>query len=161
MQSAALKKTNQRALKENERKWGQPLIKAGWSLLPATILDKQQELSLTAADINIIMHLVRHWWYSDRLPYPSKARLAALMGIHPSTVQRRIRRMEKMGLIQRIPQKDPDRGQKSNQYDLSGLVRKATPMAKAALVEREKRDAERSKRKAPTLRVVHGVNKPR
>lgn len=126
-----------KGLKENERKWGPPLMKAGWCLLPTTILTFQKELGLEPTDINILMHLISFWWYADRLPYPSKKRLADCMGVHKSTIQRRIRRMEEMGLIKRVERKEPERGQMTNFYDLDGLIKKATPLAKKALAAKE------------------------
>ena len=61
----AAKPSTKTTLRENEKKWGKPLLRAGWSLLPSAILAKQEELELTANDINILMHLIAHWWYAD------------------------------------------------------------------------------------------------
>lgn len=151
MAAAALKKVNQKGLKENERKWGQPLMKAGWCLLPTSILTHQRELGLITTDINILMHLIAHWWYKDRLPYPSKKRLADCMGVHKSTIQRRIRKMEDKGLIERVERKSQEKGQMTNFYDLSGLITAATPYAKKDLEEKTKAKPDNGK---PNLRVV-------
>lgn len=164
MGAAAIKKTNQAELRANERKWGLPLIKAGWCLVPTTILERQQALGLTATDVNILMHLLRHWWHADRLPFPSKRVIADCMGCHPSTVQRRIRRMEVAGFIKRQVRSDREHGQRSNYYDLSGLVKEATPFAQEILEERRERDkgnAERRNRKRPKLKVVSDGSKQR
>jgi DNA-binding MarR family transcriptional regulator len=164
MGAAAVKATNQAELRANEKKWGLPLIKAGWCLLPTTILERQQALGLTATDVNILMHLVRHWWHADRLPFPSKRAIADCIGCHPSTVQRRIRSMEAAGFIKRVVRSDREHGQRSNYYDLSGLVKAATPYAQEALEERQEREkgkADRRKRKLPKLKVVTGDEKRR
>jgi DNA-binding MarR family transcriptional regulator len=162
MGAAAIKTTNQEELRANEKKWGLPLLKAGWCLLPATILERQQALGLTPTDVNILMHLIRHWWVADRLPFPSKRTIAECMGCHPSTVQRRIARMEAAGFINRIPRSDREHGQRSNAYDLSGLVEAATPYAQEILEERAAKDeeiAKRRKRKQPKLKVVSADTK--
>ena len=162
MGAAALKTSNQQELRANEKKWGQPLIKAGWCLLPATILERQKALGLTATDVNILMHLVRHWWVADRLPFPSKRAIADCMNCHPSTVQRRIASMEKAGFIKRVVRSDREHGQRSNYYDLAGLVKAATPYAQEILTERaskEKENAERRTRKQPRLKVVSADEK--
>lgn len=155
--AAAVKKTNQKVLKENERKWGAPLMKAGWCLLPTSILTCQQALGLKAIDINIIMHIASHWWYKDRLPFPSKAKLAAFIGVHKSTIQRRIARMEKQGIIRRIERMNRERGQMSNYYDLDGLIRRATPHAKELLKQKEEAAGKGTSRRPgqPALKVVH------
>lgn len=143
-------------LRSNEEKWTLPLLQAGWSMLPNVILERQQALGLDPVDINILLHLVRHWWRPGDKPYPSKKTIAECMGVDARTVQRHIASLEKGGLIQRITRKDPRYGQQSNIYDLSGLITAATPYAQEAIETRRKRreeDAERRKRKTAQ---VHG-----
>ena len=59
-----------------------------------------------------------------------------------------IRAMEEQGLIRRLPQYDTiSGGQKNNEYDLSGLVKRATELPKEELAEkknRHRRDADGS-----------------
>jgi hypothetical protein len=59
-------------LKENERKWTKTLMDAGYTVIPAVILDRQQALGLDPVDVNILLQLITHWWKADNLPYPSK-----------------------------------------------------------------------------------------
>jgi hypothetical protein len=139
------------AAKENERKWSKTLWTTGWAALPVIILKYQRQLNLDATDINIILHLVRHWWTAERLPYPSKAEIAGCMGIDKSTVQRHVRKLEKAGLIQRIVRHDSKHGgQSMNEYDLQGLINKATPYAHQEMAERAGRIA----RQNPALKVA-------
>lgn len=70
----------QEGVRHNEQKWSKQLLAAGWSLIPNVLLERQQALGLDAVDINIILHLVRHWWYSEKLPHPSKRTIAECMG---------------------------------------------------------------------------------
>ncbi len=147
-------------LRSNEEKWTLPLLQAGWSMIPNVILERQQALGLDPIDINILLHLVRHWWRPGDKPFPSKKTIAECMGVDARTVQRHIASLEKGGLIRRITRKDPRYGQQSNIYDLSGLIEAATPYAHEAIETRQRRreeDAERRKRK--TARV--GGSKPR
>lgn len=144
-------------LKRNEQKWSKPLMDAGWTVLPSVILDRQRALGLTATDVNILMHLAKHWWYEDNLPHPSKKAIAECMNISESTVQRRIRQMEKDGLIERIKRYNPKtRGQQTNAYDFAGLIRLVTPYAEEAIRDREerKKEAEARRRRKRVLRVV-------
>jgi predicted transcriptional regulator len=149
---AVAKPSTQTTLKENERKWGKPLHHAGWSMLPTTILAKQEVLELTANDINILMHIIAHWWYAERLPYPSIAEIAKRMGVHRSTVQRRITKMVERGLLVRNKRTNRSRGQLANSYDLSGLIRKATPLAKILVEEKKKAQDKRR------LKIVRDEN---
>lgn len=134
-------------VKENEKKWSKTLWAPGFAAIPIVILKYQRELKLDATDINIILHLVRHWWTAERLPYPSKAEIAGCMGISKSTVQRHVRKLEKAGLIKRIERHDSKHGgQSMNQYELQGLINKATPYAHQEMEERAGRDEKRKPR---------------
>jgi DNA-binding transcriptional ArsR family regulator len=146
------------SLKRNEEKWGAPLMAAGWTAFPSVILERQQGLGLDAVDINIILHLARHWWFSGNLPHPSKRTIAECMGIDPSTVRRHIAAMERDGLITRRRRfSGGDRRQQTNEYSFEGLVKAATPFAGETLKTRRARKAEDEKRRLrrrPDLRLV-------
>jgi predicted transcriptional regulator len=132
-------------------------MEAGYTVLPSVFLERQQALGLDAVDINIILHLARHWWYSENLPYPSKNTIAECMGIDASTVRRRVKALESAGLIQRKPRYHQKGGQLSNHYDFEGLIKEATPYARELIQEREDRRNEavaRRRRKRPVLRVI-------
>lgn len=142
----------------------------GWTALPSIILDKQHALGIDALDLNILLQLAKYWWKKDDLPYPSKETLATSIGVKPSTIRKRIKRMEAEGLIQRIERHDAKGGQQSNWYSFDGLIEKMRPYAQEAL-ELRKRQKEEStalkSKKKPNLKLVKGgktssdVNKPK
>lgn len=147
----------QPTLKENERKWTKALMDAGYAVIPAVILDRQQGLGLEPIDVNILLQLISYWWKADNLPYPSKKSIAERIGKSEKTVQRRVAKLEKAGFIQRQPRYSAAKGQLSNVYDLAGLIKEATPFAIEAVQRKEdlKTEAkERATRKKPKLRVV-------
>lgn len=147
-------------LRVNEEKWTKPLMDAGWTALPSVILERQQALGLDAIDLNILMHLAKHWWTADNHPYPSKGSIAACMGIDSSTVRRRIARMEADGLILRKKRfHKGSGGQLTNQYIFAGLIQHATPYALESIQDRKLKREERiarQTRKKPKLRVLDG-----
>lgn len=150
-------KQKREGLRRNEEKWSPLLLQAGWSILPNVILERQQALGLDPVDVNIILHLVRHWWFAGELPFPSKKSIAECIGVDPRTVQRHIAALEKGGLIQRIKRSHARRGQQSNYYDLSGLIEAAKPYAEEAIEVRKQRreeDAKRRRRKSSKYKVV-------
>ncbi len=152
-----LTKTDKQELRRNEEKWTPTLMAAGWTVIPSVILDRQNALGLDAVDVNIIMHLLRHWWYPDKPPFPTKRTIAVCMGIHESTVRRRIAAMERAGFIRRKPLFDPKYGQRGNEYYFDGLIKEAKPFAEEWLREREekqRKDAERRGRKRPKLSLI-------
>jgi DNA-binding Lrp family transcriptional regulator len=155
----ALTKVEQsKRLKRNEEKWSSVLMEAGWTVLPSIILEKQHALGLDPIDVNILLQLARHWWYSDNPPHPSKATIARCLGIDPSTVRRHVARMEADGFIRREARYSPKfGGQETNIYHFDGLIKAATPHAREFIVVRDQRrreDAVRRTRKKPRLMVV-------
>jgi DNA-binding transcriptional regulator YhcF (GntR family) len=150
-----------------EQKW-QPILnqqlkrptlaKAGWASFPNVIFERQQALRLSPIDINILLHLAGYWWNPGNHAHPSKATIAAAMGIHPRTVQKHIEEMERWGYIRRIYRKTGVGDNDTNEYDLTGLITAATPFAEEKIAERERRQkeqADRLTRKKP-LAIVKG-----
>ena len=146
------------ALRENEKKWGAELLKAGWTMLPNIIFMRQRALGLDSLDINILLILLSHWWTLDNLPFPTKKTIANAIGCDPSTVRKRIQQMEADGFIKRILRPIEKDRNKSNLYDFSGLIEAAKPYAIEEIQVRESQRKERDqriKRKGkPKLRVV-------
>lgn len=112
----------------NRKKWTPQLMRAGWTVLPNVIIEKQAELGLDPIDINIVLHLAAFWWDPDIPPRPSKARMAQAMNVSPRTLQRRLARMDSKGLVRRIVRGSPT-SRHTNSYDLSGLIEAASPLA--------------------------------
>src|SRR5260370_42494886 len=124
------KAENAERLRRNEEKWTRTLMDAGWTVLPSIILEKQRALGLDAVDVNILLQLARHWWYSDNAPHPSKSTIAQCIGVDRSTVRRHIARMEAAGFIKRQPPFDSKYGgQHPNVYPFNALLQQATPLS--------------------------------
>src|SRR5687768_15202151 len=130
-------------VKQLEQRWTRELIAPGWTALPSVILERQQALGLDAIDMCILLHLARFWWYRENPAHPSRMTIAACMDIDVSTVRRRIARMEKDGLIERVARYDPQTGrQQTNFYKFDGLIKAVAPYAQEALQNKERRKAE-------------------
>lgn len=142
------RKDVQEKISQNEKKWTPTLMRAGWTVLPSVILERQQALGLDALDINILLHLAKYWWYSDNPPRPSKQAIAECIGVDKSTIRRRIARLEKDGLISRQTRFDPKFGQQSNSYLFDGLIEAATPYAEEHLEDRKQQKKEASERRS-------------
>lgn len=145
-------------LKVLEQKWSPELIEAGWTVLPAALIEHQRALGIDAVDINIILHLANRWWTADNRPMPSKKSIAEAMNIDPSTVRRRIQAMEKAGFIQREERRVSKVGSKTNIYHLDGLIEHLKPFAADMVKVKKERMAEREarfgKRGKPKLALV-------
>jgi len=142
--TAVQKAEQQKRLRINEEKWTKTLMDVGWTALPSILLDKQHALGIDSIDLNILLQLAKYWWKRDDLPYPSKETLAQAIRVNPSTIRKRIKRMEKEGLIQRLDRYDVKGGQQSNYYSFDGLIEKLRPHAQEALDLKTKQKGEKS-----------------
>ncbi len=143
-------------LRINERKWGRPLMEAGWTAVPTTILEHQQQLGLDAVNLNILLQIAKHWWYPDQAPFPSKKALAERVGVSPRTIQRRLRGMVEAKIISRRPRTRSGGGNDTTEFYFTGLIERATPYAQEKLKvisARRREDAERARRRG--LRLVN------
>lgn len=134
--------TAAKELRVNEQKWTKTLMDAGWIAFPSVFIERQKGLGLDALDINILLHLSMYWWTKDNKPHPSKKTIAAAIGVHPRTVQRRIAAMETEGFIRREERRITGKGSNTNRYHLDGLIKGATPFAKEKIEERTRREQE-------------------
>jgi predicted transcriptional regulator len=112
-----------------EARWGKQVADRGYTMLPAVLIRAQHRLGLSPEEFNALLHLVYHWWEPDHNPFPAKATIAARMDKSPKTVQRYLKALEDGGFIQRIERFEKNKGQTSNEYDLSGLVNKLAAIA--------------------------------
>jgi DNA replication protein DnaD len=128
-------------------------MQAGHVMVPNLLLDRQRGLGLDPTDLNILLHLMRHWYHADSFPFPGKRKIAWCMEVSVSTVRRRIADLEKRGVLKRVKRRSKEHGgQTTNQYDLSGLVELLKPFAKEAVETKKKRaqeDSDTHQRKRP------------
>jgi hypothetical protein len=144
------------------QRWGPELTSSGWTAIPNVIIQRQKALGLSPLDVNILLQLFAYWWEPDNLPHPSKGTIAAAIGVHPRTVQKRIASMEAAKFINRIVRQTNLNGGLPNKYDFSGLIDAAKPFAIEELQEiatRKKAKAEKLARKKPKLSIVEGGGK--
>lgn len=126
-------------LDRNTRKWTPELMRAGWTVFPSIILECQRTLGLSPLDVNILLHLARHWWEADNPPFPSKATIAQCIGIQARSVQRRMAHLEEIGLIERRRRPNAKGRPGANAYVFTGLIERAKPLAAAAVAARAAR----------------------
>src|SRR3990167_9457469 len=130
MATVAVSKTNVVPIKaspeqkQSEKKWGVAVMKLGYCILPSVLLQAQARLLINAQQMIVLLQLVEHWWTADGKVYPSKDTLADRIGLTPKQIQRHIKVLEQKVLVQRIPRVLKGRCKTSNEYDLSGLVKK-------------------------------------
>src|SRR5258708_19358801 len=102
-------------------KWGDECIDSGFQIFADVLLKCQRFMDLEAIDVVILLNITMQWWKFDELPYPRPSALARRMAVSTRTVERRIARLQKLGLVIRRPSEEV-RGKTVRKYDLSGLV---------------------------------------
>jgi hypothetical protein len=107
-----------------EDKFGVPVMKHGYTMLPNLLLQAQGRLGIGHAQFNVLVQLVHHWWDADKNPRPAKETIARRMGLSSRQVQRYLTDLESAGLIKRIERFSGRKAQIANEYDLGGLVSK-------------------------------------
>jgi hypothetical protein len=158
-ENVASKKADVEKIKVNEAKWSKTLMAAGWPAMPSVIIEKQEALGLDAIDMNIVLHLSHYWWTPENLPHPSVETIAKAVGVKPRTVQKRIKALHELGMIEREERRYTQHGSRTNKYGFKGLIEKATPFAQEKIAEinlRQEAKKDRLSRKKPKLTVVQG-----
>ncbi|MFN3460471.1 MAG: helix-turn-helix domain-containing protein [Oceanibaculum sp.] len=131
--------------KASEQKWGKAVIGLGFCIVPSLLLRAQARLKLSPAQLAVLMHLADYWWDVNRKPYPSKKTLGERLNLGPRQVQRYMAELEAMGFIRRVERTNSHGGKLSNEYDLTGLVRR---LAELEPEFREVEEEVKSRRKA-------------
>lgn len=110
--------------KESEKKWGKAVMSHGYCIFPSILLQAQARLGVSAQEMVVLLQLAEHWWKASSKVFPSKDLIAQRVGLSTKQVQRHIRRLEELKLVQRIERFSAKGSRTTNEYDLSGLVAK-------------------------------------
>ena len=107
-------------------RWGEKLIDSGFCIIPEMVIKKWSLTGLDATDLAIITNLAAYWWTSDKLPHPSTTTLARNLSVSKRTIERRIRKMVKLGLLSRGAeiQEGGENGPVVKEFNLSGLIKR-------------------------------------
>lgn len=113
-----------KANKVSEKKWSKPVLDLGFCILPSLMFRAQRRLGLNATQLTLLIHLADYWWHEDRKPYPAVKTLGERMNLGERQIRRLLAELEKAGFLKRIERRAAHRGKLTNEYDLSGLVKK-------------------------------------
>ena len=142
-------------IRDLEKKWGKPLISEGWTAIPNIIVHNQRRLGLDAQDFALIMVIASHWWVKERLPFPSKKKMASYLDLSTRQIQRRLKGLESAGFLKR-----EFRPGRSTIYSLEPLRIEAEGIAietrnkKRSIADQEQEIAEKMGK--PKLELVDG-----
>jgi hypothetical protein len=108
-----------------DTKWGgavRPGI-SGYQILPNVLLRKQKLLKLDATDVVILLNICLHWWESEpeKMPHPRPVTIAKRMGVTTRTVERRIAKIQRLGLLVWNPSEARADGPNIRNFDMRRL----------------------------------------
>lgn len=110
--------------KESEKKWGRAVMSHGYCIFPSILLQAQGRLGVSAQEMVVLLQLAEHWWKFANKVYPAKDVIAQRVGLSTKQVQRHIKQLEELKLVQRRERYRTGGSRTTNEYDLSGLVAK-------------------------------------
>lgn len=143
-----VKRKSKSRTRANVRKWTQTVLDAGFTWVPNALLEKQRVLGLDPVDVNILLQFAAHWWKKEHPPFLHKRTIAQRINRHPTTVRRRIAKLEDRGFLKRVMRFGPNNNPLANAYSLEPLVEK---LHQAAIDLRNEREAKRKAREARDL----------
>lgn len=140
------------------KRWGARVADHGFTMVPHMFFALQAELGLTCQQAMVLLHLLNHWWTTTNgLPWPSKRTLANRLSLSERQVQRILTDLEREGLIARCSRYYESGGQKSNAYDMSGLVSRLKELEPNFREVREAKKARREDAERPKRRRRAGL----
>lgn len=110
--------------KESEKKWGKAVMSHGYCIFPSILLQAQGRLGVTAQEMIVLLQLAEHWWKASGKIFPAKEVIAQRIGLSDKQVQRHIKRLEELKLVERKARFRSGGSRTTNEYDLSGLIAK-------------------------------------
>jgi len=102
-------------------RWGEAML-GGYQVVPNLIFLLQSKLRLSSHQVVILLNLSMHWWKKSDLPFVRPTTMAKRMGISRRTVERELKGLCDMGLVQKKRLPDDARTTATIGYDLAGLV---------------------------------------
>lgn len=95
----------------------------GWVSFPSSLLFLQKSFHLSPVGLNVLLHLIMHWWDPSEDPYPSQESIAKRIGVSKRTVQRAMQELEDNALIERTStSREHPKYKGRNKYSLRPLV---------------------------------------
>lgn len=85
-------------------KWGHGVLDAGWTGVPNALLRYAGELKLDPTETLVLIYLMRFWWKTEDLPYPSITKTSLEMGVSRKTMTKKFASLKEKGYITPVKQ---------------------------------------------------------
>lgn len=87
-----------------DKKWGDITLDAGWTCIPNALLKYAGDLHLDPTETLVLIYLMRFWWKTSDLPYPSISKTSIEMGVSRKTMTKKFASLREKGYITPIKQ---------------------------------------------------------
>jgi DNA-binding MarR family transcriptional regulator len=114
---------------------------AGYQPLPDVLIFHQADIGLTSEELNVVLHILAHWYAPERLSFPTAKTIARRMGCSERTVERYLTSLRKKGHLVKYPTPKGMRWRRKY-HDLSPLIERLKPLAHKRLEDRRARQRE-------------------
>lgn len=105
------------------QKWSKDSLSMGWVSFPSSLLFLQKSFNLSSTGLNVLLHLIMHWWDPSEDPYPSQESIAKRIGVSKRTVQRAMQELEENQLLEKhTTSREHPKYKGRNIYSLKPLV---------------------------------------
>lgn len=120
------------------QRWGAEVVAAGWTPIPSLLLRHARDLGLRSTDIVLIVALEDFRWEEvNDVVYPSRGKLAAIIGTGLSALDATVKRLECAGLIEVHTRHRSGGWQTSNGYSREGLANALVLLARSRTAGRD------------------------
>jgi DNA-binding MarR family transcriptional regulator len=96
-------------------KWGEEVVRAGWTTVPNTLLKNAYRMNLDPTETLTLIYLLRFWWNAEGMPYPSISKTSVEMGVTRKTMAKKFASLQEKGLIKLV------KHQGRRKFSLDGL----------------------------------------
>jgi predicted transcriptional regulator len=113
-------------------KWGEEVHRRGFAQIPNLIFllndfaDDDEQLK--PIELLVLLQLTAMWWKSGKPPFPSMETLARRCGTSERTIERAMKRLTDLGLLERVKRR-VNGVVASNRYDLEPLAARLQKIA--------------------------------
>lgn len=122
-----------------KEKWGGIVLDSGWTGIPNALLKYAGPLGLDPAETLTLIYLMRFWWKTEDLPYPSISKTSLEMGVSRKTMTKKFASLKEKGYITTVKQGG------RNKFSLDGLRKALIEQHKTRHEPRKTKQVEASK----------------
>jgi hypothetical protein len=121
------------------KKFGETVSAAGVTAVPMVLITGMADLRIKPIHLAVLLQLIAAWGPAGPHPFPSRARMRKQIGCDKRTLDKAIKELIGLGLVEKRKRPGRTGGWWTNEYDLSGLVARLAPLGRRAINRKRKK----------------------